>query len=120
MEKENFTQQETENRKTTQTHYFSLNFNNMSDTMFEIISKSKSKLAKDYSLKLAWSYQIFSNYLANICKIAIENNEKAQLFCFYQCGILTDVKDEEIEEWQKAYSEWKETQKSNNGEDKNE
>lgn len=120
MEKENFTQQETENRKTTQTHYFSLNFNNMSDTMFEIISKSKSKLARNYSLDLAWSYQFFCNYLKSICNRALEIQDKIQLFCFYQCGILTDVKDEEIKEWQKAYSEWKETQKSNEEVDRNE
>lgn len=93
-------------KTTTFRIYQKINFNEMSDCLFNIVSKSKSEFARENGFNLAVQYQIFTNYLAHITKHAIEENDKITLFILNQIGILTNVKDEEIQEWQIKYSEF--------------
>lgn len=92
--------------------YFKINFNEMSDEIFEIISKSKSKQAQENGFQLAMQYQVFTNYLKVISKNAIEKNDKITLFALNQIGVLTNVESEELEEMQIEYEKFSEHLKS--------
>lgn len=86
--------------------YFKINFNEMSDEIFEIISKSKSKQAQENGFQLAMQYQVFTNYLKVISKNAIEKNDKITLFALNQIGVLTNVEDKDLDDWQSEYEKF--------------
>lgn len=100
-----------ENKKTTKA-YYKIDFNKMSDEIFDIIAKSKSRKAKEEGFALAIQYQIFSNYLIDIIKNAIEKNDKITLFALNQIGVLTDVEDKDLDDWQSEYEKFSEHSKS--------
>ena len=86
--------------------YFKINFNEMSDEIFEIISKSKSKQAQENGFQLAMQYQVFTNYLKVISKNAIETENKVVLFALHQIGVLTNVEDKDLDDWQSEYEKF--------------
>lgn len=96
-----------ENKKTTKA-YYKIDFNKMSAEIFDIIAKSKSRKAKEEGFALAIQYHIFSNYLINIVKNAIEKNDKITLFALNQIGVLTDVEDKDLDDWHLEYEKFSE------------
>lgn len=98
--------------KKLQKVYHKIDFNKMSDEIFDIIAKSKSQKAKEEGFALAMQYQIFSNYLIDIIKNAIETENKVVLFALHQIGVLTDVEDKDLDDWQSEYEKFSEHLKS--------
>lgn len=90
--------------------YQKVDFNSMSDRIFEIIGKSKSKIAQEEGWGLAFGYQIFANYLTDIAKRAIEIDDKIILFALNNIKVLKKVSKEEEDFWQQAYTSWREKQ----------
>ena len=95
--------------------YQKVDFNSMSDRIFEIIGKSKSKIAQEDGWGLAIGYQIFTNYLTHITERAIELEDKIILFALNNIGVLADISKQEEEELQQAYSKWRKENSNKEG-----
>lgn len=81
-----------------------INYNDLTETICDIINSSKSRLAKSRGYGVAMGLQILGNYLKDISKRAIKINDPVILKSLIEIGVIEGTQ-EEIDDILKRASE---------------